>query len=84
MAKQLTDFQPPFRADYPWHEWLDGKSTYELTHGEDFQSNPLTMDKYIRRVASDKGLSVSVYHKPPKKKGDKHVLILRNNGKLPP
>lgn len=84
MAKALTDFEPPARRDYPWSEWLDGKSTWQLVQGEDFDVDALNMDKYIRRLAQKRNLSVSVYHRPPKDKGAKHVLILKNNGKLSP
>lgn len=69
MARKLKQFTPPERTGgreprYPWKQWLDG-NTWELVQGKDFQSTVKTMQKFIRQVASNRGILISVYQTAP-------------------
>ena len=41
-------------AACPWDQWLDGR-IWELTHGEDFTSKPMTFKLAARRTARLRG-----------------------------
>lgn len=48
---------------YPWEEWLDG-DIWQLTHGEDFETPPLMMERIIRTRATARGAKVRLRHQP--------------------
>jgi hypothetical protein len=51
------------KATHPWHEWFDSTPT-RLSFGEDFQNDPLMMERIIRTRATGKGVKVKIRHEP--------------------
>ena len=71
MATKLKqfDFTPQSRltngekAAYPWEDWFDG-DIWEIKAGEDFDGNPLMMERIIRTRAVSREAKVTLRHLP--------------------
>lgn len=49
---------------YPWGEWFDGQ-IWRITHNEDFEIDPLMMERQLRTRASPLRLSIKIRHLDP-------------------
>lgn len=49
------------KADYPWEDWFDG-DIWQITMGEDFEGNPLMMERIIRSRAVSRDAKVTLRH----------------------
>ena len=93
MAEKLRtfDFEKPSeitsseKIQYPWDQWLDG-DIWQLTHGEDFQTHPLMMERIIRTRATTRGAKVRLRHVPLHEgNGDPFgILIVQRTDKAGP
>jgi hypothetical protein len=49
------------KADYPWEDWFDG-DIWQITMGDDFEGNPLMMERIIRSRAVSRDAKVKLRH----------------------
>ena len=69
MAQKLKqyDFGPQSKlttgkkADYPWEDWFDG-DIWQIQMGDDFEGNPLMMERIIRSRAVSRDAKVTLRH----------------------
>jgi hypothetical protein len=62
MAKvvdSMPDAERGRRVIYPWDEWLNG-NVWELEHGKDFQSTPLSFRQIAYNRAGQRGHRAAV------------------------
>lgn len=83
MANKLKTYEPPKRKGpetiYPWDKWLDGKTTWRLVKGTDFQCSLPGMVDLIRKTATKKKLKVSIYQEQDH--GDEGAVVVVPKGK---
>ena len=73
----ITSAESKGRNRYPWDEWFDG-DIWKITRGEDFDAEPLMMERIIRTRASNKNhkAKVTLRHLPALN-GDAPAIVLQ-------
>jgi hypothetical protein len=72
------------RNRYPWDEWFDG-DIWKLKEGEDFDSNPLMMERVIRTKASNRNNKAKVRLRHlPASNGDAASIVLQRTDVVGP
>ena len=72
------------RNRYPWSEWFDG-DIWKITHGEDFWTAPLMMERIIRTRASNKNHRARVMLRHiPTANGDQPSIVLQRTDVVGP
>ena len=71
MAEILEEYDPDERESpggrpdkYPWVDWLDGR-IWKIVQGIDFKAKMSVMQDHVRKIASQRGVKVSVYTHDP-------------------
>jgi hypothetical protein len=78
MAKKIKkyEFRSAVRNQYPWEQWLDG-SIWVLTHGEDFETDPVKFRTTIYQAARR-------HNKVVRTAVDDNEVVLQVTGELNP
>jgi len=73
----ITSAESKGRNRYPWDQWFDG-DIWKITQGEDFDAQPLMMERIIRTRASNKNhrAKVTLRHLPTVN-GDAPSIVLQ-------
>ena len=73
----ITSAESKGRNRYPWDDWFDG-DIWKITRGEDFDAEPLMMERIIRTRASNKNhrAKVTLRHLPALN-GDAPSIVLQ-------
>jgi hypothetical protein len=80
----ITSAESKGRNRYPWDDWFDG-DIWKITRGEDFDAEPLMMERIIRTRASNKNhrAKVTLRHLPAVN-GDAPSIVLQRTDILSP
>lgn len=71
---------PDARKKYPWEQWFDGRN-HKLVAGTDFDTDVSSMRAYIYKMASQRGLKVTVSRSL--KSGSPHLVVQAYTGEKP-
>jgi hypothetical protein len=80
----ITSAESKGRNRYPWDDWFNG-DIWKITRGEDFDAEPLMMERIIRTRASNKNhrAKVTLRHLPAVN-GDAPSIVLQRTDMLSP
>jgi hypothetical protein len=80
----ITSAESKGRNRYPWDDWFNG-DIWKITRGEDFDAEPLMMERIIRTRASNKNhrAKVTLRHLPAVN-GDAPSIVMQRTDILSP
>src|SRR6185436_6350130 len=80
----ITSAESKGRNRYPWDDWFNG-DIWKITRGEDFDAEPLMMERIIRTRASNKNhrAKVTLRHLPAVN-GDAPAIVMQRTDILSP